>query len=83
MPQIARTPKQMGAIIRRARREARLSQSELGARTGLWQETISRIENGQGATKLATLFDILAALQLEIEVTIRQQGSPADIEDIF
>lgn len=83
MNQVARTPKQMGAIIRRARRKANLSQTELGHLTGLWQETISKIENGQSATKLATLLNLLGALDLEIQVAPRRKGSPADFDDIF
>jgi HTH-type transcriptional regulator/antitoxin HipB len=83
MNDIARTPKHLGAIIRRARRAAGLTQAALGERAGLWQETVSRIENGNGATKLETLFDLLAALDLDLTIGPRSKGSAADIEDIF
>mgnify|MGYP003675837796 CR=1 FL=1 len=31
----------------------------------------------------ATIFDLLAALDLEIEIKPRSKGSAADIEDVF
>ena len=83
MNQLARTPKQLGAILRRQRGLANMSQSELGNRVGLRQATISQIENGHGAAKIATICDILAALDLELRIAARSKGSPADIEDIF
>ena len=83
MNQAVRTPKQLGAIIRRARRTAGLTQAQLGEKAGIWQETVSKIENGQGATRIATILDLLAALDLEIEVRTRGKGSAADIEDVF
>ncbi|WP_421708621.1 hypothetical protein [Algihabitans sp.] len=81
MSQIARTPKQLAAILRRVRRKTDLIQARLGEKAGLWQETVSKIEGGPGATKIATIFDLLAALDLEIKP--RGKGSAADIEDVF
>lgn len=83
MKQLARTPKDIGHAIREARKERRLSQTELASRSGLWQETISKIENGVASTKLETLFDLLAALDLEIQVQSRSKGVPSSMEDLF
>lgn len=83
MKQIARTPKQIGAIIRRARRNARLTQTELGQRIGLRQATISRIEKGEEETKLSTFLDVLTALGLEIVIDKRTKASSKDLEDLF
>lgn len=83
MEQIARTPDQLGAIIRRRRRAARRTQAELGSIAGLRQETISKIETGQGATRIDTLCDLLAALDLELVVQPRSRAGAGDIEDIF
>lgn len=80
---IARSPKQLGAIIRNVRRKQKLTQTELGAKTRLRQATISKIENGEGAVKTETLCDVLAALGLELVVRERGKLSPKDIEDIF
>ena len=83
MKQISRTPKQIGAIIRRARRNARLTQTELGQRIGLRQATISRIEKGEDETKLSTFLDVLTALGLEIVIDKRTKASSKDLEDLF
>lgn len=83
MNQIALTPKQLAAIVRRARRKADLTQARLWEKVGLWQETVSKIEGGQGATKIATIFDLLAALDLELAIKPRGKGSAAEIEDVF
>lgn len=79
----ARTPKQLGAIIRRERRRQGLTQAELGDRIGLRQATISKLEAGEPATQLRTLLDALTALNLEISIDERARGSSDDIETLF
>ena len=81
--QIARTEKQLGAILRRARKQARLSQASLGEQTGLRQGTVSRLEAGEPAIQLRTLMEALSALQLELVVRPRSQSSAADLENLF
>lgn len=83
MNQTARTAKQIGAIIRRARRNAGLTQTELGKRIGLRQATISKLEAGEPATRLSTLLDVLTALGLEIIIDRRGRKSKQDLEDLF
>lgn len=82
MDQIARTTKQVGAALRRRRRQLSLSQSDLGAKASLRQATISGLENGEPGTQLRTLMDIISALDLEIVVRERTKGKQR-IEDIF
>ena len=77
---IARTEKQLGAILRRARKQAGLTQSGLG---NLRQGTVSRLEAGAPAIQLHTLMEALAALNLELVIRPRSKASPADIEDLF
>ncbi|MCJ2072095.1 helix-turn-helix domain-containing protein [Methylobacterium sp. J-030] len=81
--QIARTEKQLGAILRRARKQAGLTQGSLGTRIHLRQGTISRLEAGEPAVQRHTLMEAVSALELELVVRPRSQGSPADIEDLF
>lgn len=81
MNDIARSPKQLGAIIRNERRKKNITQTELGGKTSLRQATISKIENGEGAVKISTFCDVLAALGLEL--VVRERGKTKDIEDIF
>jgi len=74
MYELARDPKQMGNVIRRARKRRAWSQAALGARAGLRQETISLIENGNPAARAATLLAVLAALDLELRIAPRSKG---------
>lgn len=80
---IARNEKQLGAILRRARRQAGLSQLGLGSHIHLRQGTVSRLENGEPGVQLRTLMAVLAALDLELVVRPRTKGSAADLETIF
>lgn len=80
---IARSASQVGRLVQRFRQERGLTQMELAQLAGQRQEMISKIETGQGGVKLATLFDVLAALGLEMTLAPRSQSSAADIEDIF
>ncbi|OJU10341.1 MAG: hypothetical protein BGN86_15580 [Caulobacterales bacterium 68-7] len=82
-PSIARSARQVGRQVQRIRLEKGLNQTELAHLSGQRQEMISKIETGQSGVKLTTLFDILAALGLEMSLSPRSQSSPADIEDIF
>lgn len=82
MEQIARTSKQIGAAIRRRRRSAGLSQTELGAKTSLRQATISALESGEPGTQLRTLIDVMTALGLEMVIRERLKASE-NIEDVF
>lgn len=83
MPQLARTPRQLGNLVRQARKDRGLSQARLGERAGLRQETISLIENGNPATRLDTLLKVLAALDLEFRIDARGKGSGVSIEEFF
>ena len=83
MDQIARTPKQIGAILQRQRRKLRYTQNSLGAKIKHRQATISRLEAGAPAIRLDTLLDVLSALDLEIVVRPRTKGSAEDIEVQF
>ena len=83
MDQIARTPKDVGNALRNARKAKKLTQAELATRSGIWQRTISTIETSASGTKLDTIFDLLAALDLEIHIVPRSKSRPNDLEDIF
>jgi HTH-type transcriptional regulator/antitoxin HipB len=83
MDTIARTPQQLGAAIRRQRKLAGQSQDELGAKIGLRQATISKLEAGEPGTRVQTLLDGLAALDLELVVRPRTKGTSVEIEDLF
>ena len=75
MKQLARTPDDIGHALREARKQQELSQQALATKSGVWQETISKIENGSPGTRLETIFDLCAALDLEIVIADRSKGS--------
>ncbi|MDT7042848.1 helix-turn-helix domain-containing protein [Candidatus Nitronereus thalassa] len=83
MNDLARDPKQIGNLIRRVRKKRGFSQTQLGEKSGLRQETISLIETGNPAAKLETILNVLAALDLEFRIVPRSKGRAADIEEIF
>lgn len=83
MADLARNPKQIGNLVRRARKSRGWSQTQLGDKAGLRQETISLIETGNPATKLDTILSVLAALDLEFRIASRSKGATTDIEDLF
>ncbi|WP_373355922.1 helix-turn-helix domain-containing protein [Pseudoroseicyclus sp. CXY001] len=83
MDQIARTTKDLGQVLRAARKAKGLTQAELAARAGVWQRTVSNIETGTSGAKAETIFDLLAALDLELRIVPRSKMTPHDLEDIF
>lgn len=83
MNQFARSPQDIGQAIRQARKDKGLTQKDLAVKSGVWQETISKVETGTASTKVETLFALLAALDLELAVLPRRKGSQADLADIF
>jgi HTH-type transcriptional regulator/antitoxin HipB len=80
---IARSPQQLGAILRRYRKKGSLTQTDVAAKTQLRQATISALESGETGTQLKTLTDVLAALDLELVVQQRRKSLPSDIEDLI
>jgi HTH-type transcriptional regulator/antitoxin HipB len=83
MDQFARTPHQLGSLIRRHRRQAALTQSQLGQKMSARQATVSKLEAGEPATQLKILMDALTALDLELVIRSRTKAEPTNIEDIF
>ena len=68
MDYVARTPKQLGPILRSIRVERGLTQKEAGAKVGLKQSTVSAIESDSARTSVDTLYKLLSALELELVV---------------
>ncbi|MBO4575356.1 MAG: helix-turn-helix transcriptional regulator [Bacteroidales bacterium] len=58
----------MGRLIRDARKEENISQTELGKRIGANKSYISRIENGLIDPTISTIYSIISALGLRIEI---------------
>jgi HTH-type transcriptional regulator / antitoxin HipB len=80
---IARSEKQLGAILRRARKASGMTQAQLGEKISLRQATVSKLEDGAPATRLQTAMAALAALDLELVIRPRSKSSASDLEEIF
>ncbi len=74
MKTLARDARQLGNLIRNARKQQAMSQKALGDRAGLRQETISLLESGNPAARVETVLSVLAALNLEMQVVPRSKG---------
>lgn len=81
MKYLARTPADIGHALHRVRKKNGLTQKELASKSGVWQETISKVENGSPGAKLETILDIFAALDLELIVTKRSKGTTDFLEE--
>lgn len=68
MDYVARTPAQLGPILRSIRSERSLTQQETGAKVGLKQSTVSAIERSSGHASVDTLYKLLSALNLDLVV---------------
>lgn len=83
MMELVRSPNQLGAALRRFRRERSLTQVQLAKRAGLRQGTVSQVENGLETVKLSTVMDLMRVLDLEVIVQPRTKGSEKEIEELF
>ncbi|MBB9584358.1 MULTISPECIES: helix-turn-helix domain-containing protein [Gammaproteobacteria] len=63
--------KQLSACLKDARRLQKLSQGKVANKVGLRQDTVSSFEINPESTKLDTLFKILAALELSLDIKPR------------
>lgn len=64
-----RTPKEFALFVMSQRKKLKLSQSKVGKLVGLKQKTISAFENKPEKVQLETLFKILSALNLDIQIS--------------
>lgn len=63
--------KQLSAYLKDTRQAMKLSQSKVADTVGIRQDTVSNFEIKPDSTKLDTLFKILSALNLELDVKVR------------
>ncbi|GJM06336.1 MAG: transcriptional regulator [marine bacterium B5-7] len=68
---LAIDPRTLAIFIKDARQRQDLSQADLADRVGLKQATISAFENNPDGTKLETLYRILSARNLQLDLLDR------------
>lgn len=68
MPMLVHSPKELALLIANQRKKLKLSQAAVGSLVGLQQKTISAIENKPERMQVDTLFRVLAALKLDLQL---------------
>jgi len=71
---ILHSTQELAEYIRDRRKRQKLSQAEVGDRVGVKQATISAFENNPEGTKLETLFKLISALDLELQVIPKEKA---------
>ncbi len=66
------SPKILAQAVRNARKQRKLTQREAAESMGMKQSTVSEFENHPEGTRLDTLFKLLAALELKLQVVSRR-----------
>jgi HTH-type transcriptional regulator/antitoxin HipB len=75
MDYIARTPEQLGQVLRSSRKALHLTQTEVGEKAGQKQSTISSLETDSTASSIQTLYRVLSTLGLELVIRDRQAAA--------
>lgn len=73
--------KTLGKVLRRYRKDLGLTQTEVGKKFNLSQKTVSQIESGLPGVQLGTLFKLMSALGLEMNLELR--GKSLDDEVLW
>jgi len=66
------SPKMLAQALRNARKQRKLTQREAAESMCMKQSTVSEFENHPEGTRLDTLFKLLAALDLKLQVVSRK-----------
>lgn len=77
-----RSPRQLGQALARMRGLREATQLEVARAAGVRQPTVSSVESGAPGTELATVFALLAALDLELVVQERVKRVPAALSRV-
>jgi len=64
----APNPKTLAIFVQSRRKKLKLNQSQVAKKVGLKQKTISSFENHPENAKVSTLFKILSALEMDLNV---------------
>lgn len=72
-----RTPRELGAVIRQARLDARMSQQDLAARAGVSRPWLSELEKGKRTAEIGLVLRLLAAAGLSMQIDTATESRPA------
>jgi HTH-type transcriptional regulator/antitoxin HipB len=68
MIRVVRTPERLAQVLKHYRLLHNLTQQQVAAKAGLKQATVSVTEASAAHTRLATIYKLVAALELELVV---------------
>jgi HTH-type transcriptional regulator / antitoxin HipB len=71
-----RTPADLGALIRNARKKIRLDQSSLARKVGVSRLWIVEIEKGKPRAEIGLVLRALAALRINLNATTAESAPP-------
>jgi HTH-type transcriptional regulator/antitoxin HipB len=74
MDTVARTPRQLGQALKARRAKLKLSQTDVGAKVGIKQDTVSVLEIRTTSSSVESLYKALSALGLEL--VLREKSAP-------
>ncbi len=74
MGKIIRSNKDLGAVIRLARKKKNLRQVDVAQKASVRQALVSELENGATTANLDTVIKILAALDLDLSIVPRRKA---------
>ncbi|VAW71252.1 hypothetical protein MNBD_GAMMA12-3906 [hydrothermal vent metagenome] len=73
------TIKALGQVLARYRKDQGLSQTQVADMFRMTQPTLSQLERGATGIKLETLFKVLSALELEVNILPRKHESEKEL----
>jgi HTH-type transcriptional regulator/antitoxin HipB len=71
-----RTTRDLGAAVRRRRRELGLNQADLAAHAGVSRPWISSLEGGKRTAEVGLVLSVLSALELDVRFEARTPTVP-------
>jgi len=74
MDKFIRNSKELGAVIRMARKAKNLRQVDVAQKASVRQALVSDLETGATTARLDSVIKVLAALGLDLSIIPRQKG---------
>ena len=72
------SPKELALYAMNQRKKLNLTQSDVGRLVGLKQQTVSEFEINPEGTRIETIFRILSALNLDVQLTAKSEKNLTD-----
>lgn len=73
MTKMVRNNREFGEAIRTERLKKKMRQVDLARKASVRQALISELENGATKSKIDTVFKVLAALEMDMELALRRK----------